>query len=88
MQTKDWSAVPSLPTAAGGGETVWVVPEKFFDQFGELLDIAPPLPGEEAMYGAQFRLLMACAKADPTIKAAITEAAIETENDVIKPFLQ
>lgn len=87
MKTKDWSAVPSFPTptAAGGGETVWVVPEKFFDQFGELLDIVPPLPGEEAMY-AQFRLLMAQAKANPAIKAALTEAAVETENQVIKPF--
>jgi hypothetical protein len=89
MKTKDWSAVPSFatPTAAGGGETVWVVPDKFFDQFGELLDIVPPLPGEEAMY-AQFRLLLAQAKADPALKAAITEAAVETENEVIKAFFQ
>jgi len=39
------------------------------------------------MYG-QFRLLMAQAKANPAIKAALTEAAVETESQVIKPFFE
>ena len=36
MKTKDWSAAPEIPgpKSEGGGETAWVVPEKFFDQLG------------------------------------------------------
>src|SRR5690606_24806143 len=35
MRTVDWSELPDIPGPAsdGGGETKWVVPEKFFDQF-------------------------------------------------------
>jgi hypothetical protein len=33
---------------ASGGETKWVIPEKFFDQFGEVLSTVDPLPGEQA----------------------------------------
>jgi hypothetical protein len=47
----------------------------------------PPLPGEEALY-AQFRQLMAAAKADPEIKKILVEAAVETEKDVIQKFFQ
>ena len=34
MKTKDWSKAPAIPgpKSEGGGETAWVVPEKFFDQ--------------------------------------------------------
>jgi hypothetical protein len=32
MKTKDWKSTPSFPAPAStGGETKWVVPEKFFD---------------------------------------------------------
>ena len=59
MKTIDWSELPEIPAPAqqGSGETKWVVPEKFFDQLPEVLDMVPPLPGEEALY-AQFRWLM------------------------------
>ena len=76
----DWSEAPTIPApnSEGGGETKWVVPEKFFDQFGEVLDTVPPLPGEEALYG-QFRVLMDAAARDPEIKKGLVEAAVETE---------
>ena len=87
MKTKDWSKVPSFPAPAGAGkgETKWVVPEKFFDQLTEVLQVVPPLPGEEAMYG-QFKSLLDAARKDPHIKATLTETAVAAENELIKPL--
>ena len=47
MKTKDWSKAPAIPgpKSEGGGETAWVVPEKFFDQLATVLDTVPPLAG-------------------------------------------
>ncbi|MCP3408405.1 DUF1254 domain-containing protein [Bradyrhizobium sp. CCGB01] len=88
MKTVEWSKLPNIPgPKSDGEETKWVVPEKFFDQFGEVLDIVGPLPGEEAMYG-QFRLLLDAASKDPELKKALVETAVETEQKVIKSFFQ
>jgi hypothetical protein len=90
MKTIAWSKAPNIPgpkANAGAGETKWVVPEKFFDQFPVVLESVPPLPGEEAQY-AQFRQLMAAAKADPGINDVLVEAAVETDKQVIQPFFQ
>jgi len=89
MKTMDWSKLPSLDMGGtgSGGETKWVVPEKFFDELGGVLDAVPPLPGEEAMY-ANFRALLAAAQANPEIKKAIIETAVETEAQAIKQFLR
>ena len=89
MKTMDWSKLGSLDMGGGGsgGETKWVVPEKFFDELGGVLDDVPPLPGEEALY-AQIRQLLAIAEKDPEIKKAITETAVETEEKVIRQFLR
>lgn len=88
MKTIEWKSVKPIPTPpsdTSAGETKWVVPEKFFDQFPEVLATVPPLPGEEALY-AQFRQLMNAAKADPEIKKLLVETAIETEKEVISKF--
>jgi hypothetical protein len=88
MKTTDWSKLPALPGPASdaeGGETKWVVPEKFFDELGGVLDTVAPLPGEDAMY-AQFRLLLNCAEKDDAIKKLLTVTAVATERDVIAPF--
>src|SRR5262245_12137522 len=88
MKTIEWAKVaniPAPPQDASSGETQWVVPEKFFDQFGEVLDNVDPLPGEQAMY-AQFRLLMALAAKYPDLKRLLVETAVETEEKVIHPF--
>lgn len=92
MKTIDWKGTPDIPAppsaeGAAGGETKWVVPEKFFDQLPQVLATVAPLPGEEAMY-AQFRQLMDIAAKDPGIKQALVEVAKETEESVIKPFFQ
>jgi hypothetical protein len=89
MKTKDWSRAPAIPgpKAEGGGETKWVVPEKFFDQLGTVLDLVPPLPGEEALYG-QFRELLATAAADPAIKKVLVETAVAAEQTLMGPFFE
>ena len=87
MKTIDWRKAPAIPgpKSGGDGETKWVLPEKFFDQLGIVLDSVPPLPGEEALYN-QFRVLLDVAAKDPDIKQALVETAVETEEQVIKPF--
>jgi len=91
MKTIAWKTTPDIPVpnadSASGGETKWVIPEKFFDQFPQVLATVPPLPGEEALY-AQFRQLMAVAAKDPAIKQALVEVAKETEESTIKPFFE
>lgn len=56
MNTVAWNKAPTIPSpkSDGGGKTKWVVPEKYFDELGKVLDMVPPLPREEALYG-QFR---------------------------------
>jgi hypothetical protein len=87
MKTKDWSKAPTIPgpKAAGGGETKWVIPEKFFDQLNVVLDEVPPLPGEEALY-SQFRVLLDAAAKDPAIKKVLVDTAVEAEKALIAPF--
>lgn len=92
MKTIAWNKVPVIKPpgqadSASAGETKWVIPEKFFDQFGEVLDTVPPLPGEEALYG-QFRSMMEVAKRDPEIKKVLVSTAVDTEKQVIDPFFE
>jgi hypothetical protein len=89
MKTVDYAALPHFPTPASsdGGETKWVIPEKFFDQLPAVLDDVPPLPGEEAMY-ANFRQLMNAAHADPALAKLLTDTAVASEKEIVQPFFQ
>lgn len=90
MKTLEWTKqadIPAPPQQGEGGETKWVIPEKFFDEFPQVLDMVPPLPGEEALY-AQFRWLMNLAAKDPNIKKTLIEEAIASEKEVIAPFFE
>jgi hypothetical protein len=88
MKTIEWGKAPNIPgPKSSGEETKWVIAEKFFDQFGEALDIVDPLPGEEAIYG-QFLLLLDAAAKDPELKKVLVATAIDTEEKVIKSFFQ
>jgi hypothetical protein len=88
MKTKDWKKTPAFPAPAGGaGETKWVIPEKFFDELPQVMKDIPPLPGEEALYRMMQSVLDAAAK-DPQIKATLTQTAIATEEEVIKPLFE
>ncbi|PZQ46886.1 MAG: hypothetical protein DI556_19180 [Rhodovulum sulfidophilum] len=90
-KTYVWADIPVVESPGGGSgdgtETRWVVPETFFDQFAQVLDMVPPQPGEEALY-AQFRWLMDIAAKDPGLKAAIVDEAAKAEAEVIDPFIQ
>jgi hypothetical protein len=83
-KTVEWNKAPTIPVpkpaggASAGGETRWVVPEKFFDDLGKVLDGVPPLPGEEALY-AQFRALLDAGAKDPAVKKLLVAAAVEAE---------
>lgn len=80
---KDWTAVPHFPSdQPTTEETRWVDPDTFFDELPAMLEKVPPLPGEESRY-AMIRALLAAAAADDGVAAAIREAAVETERDVI-----
>jgi hypothetical protein len=88
MKTVDYAAIPHFPTSdSGGGETKWVIPEKFFEQFPAVLDDLPPLPGEEAIY-ANFRQLMNAAHADPALAKLLTDTAIASEQEIVQPFFE
>jgi hypothetical protein len=66
MKTVDYAALPHFPApppSPGGGETKWVVPEKFFEVLPTVLDDVPPQPGEEAIY-ANLRQLINAARAE------------------------
>ncbi len=88
MKTKKWSELPNFPEPnSGGGETKWVVPEKFFDQLPTLLSTVAPLPGEEALYD-QFRALIEVANKNPEIKKVITDEVVELDKNLIHDFLK
>ncbi|MEN4397638.1 DUF1254 domain-containing protein [Mycolicibacterium senegalense] len=86
-KTTDWARLPKVPgpVSEGGGETTWVVPEKFFDELGPVLDQVSPFSGEEALYG-QFRSILDAAHTDPAIKQALIDTAVSAEKQVIAPF--
>lgn len=84
----DWSQLPRLPGQAGREEEVrWVFPEKFFDQLLDVLADAPPLPGEEARYGAVIALL-AAAKREPALMSAMVDEAKQAQAELVDPLLQ
>jgi len=88
MKVKDWNNMPKMPPQASGSEeSKWVFPEKFVDQLPAVLADAPPLPGEEARY-AQVLAVVAAGQADPKLKAAMTQAAAQAEEELVKPLFQ
>jgi hypothetical protein len=90
MKTIDYAALRHFPAPApssDGGETKWVVPEKFFEVFPTVLDNVPPLPGEEAIY-ANFRQLMNASHADPVVAKVLTDTAVVSEREIVLPFFE
>lgn len=90
MKTRDWRQAPKFPQAAAGegaAETRWVFPDRFVEQLPQVLDDAPPLPGEEARY-AQLRALINAAQNDPKLQAAIVDEATKAERELVAPLLQ
>jgi len=87
-KTKDWSQNRKYPsTSSGSAETKWVDPDKFAEQFPQILDEVPPLPGEEAMY-ANFRAVADAVAKDPKLKAAFQQAAANAEKQIATPLFE
>ena len=88
VKSVDWANVRKETSGAGGSaETVWVPTDTFVDVLPDVLDDAPPLPGEEARY-AQVLAVLAAAKNDPELKEAMTKAAAEADAQVVKPLFE
>jgi hypothetical protein len=88
MKNTDWSKLPNFPTPAGpGGETKWVVPEKFYDQLPGVMKLVAPLPGEEALY-AWIKSVFEAADKDPATKQALVEAFVAADKELIDPMFQ
>ncbi|KAF0811985.1 hypothetical protein IGB42_03527 [Andreprevotia sp. IGB-42] len=85
----DWAGIKHFPAqaSADGGETRWVDPNKFFDELPAVLKDARPLPGEAARY-AQVLAVLAAAKQDPALKAAMVDEATKAESELVSPLLQ
>src|SRR5215470_2120515 len=88
MKTKDWSTNRKYPSASSGQEeTKWVVPEKFPEEFPQVLNEVPPLPGEEALY-ANFRAVWEAATKDPKLMQALNQAAVSAEKEIAVPLFE
>jgi hypothetical protein len=88
MKSNDWANMPRVAAPPSGEEeTQWVSPETFVDELPLILADAPPLPGEEARY-AQVIAVLASAKSDPKLKAAMTDGAKEADEKLVKPLFQ
>jgi hypothetical protein len=88
MKTKDWKNSPSFPASPStGGETKWVIPEKFFDELPIVLKQVPPMPGEEALY-ATFQSVLDAAEKDPKLKQVLVQTAAASEKEVISPLFE
>jgi hypothetical protein len=89
VKTTDWSKLPHFPTPAGGagGETKWVVPEKYLDQLPGVMKLVPPLPGEELLYAWITSVLDAAAK-DPAVKKALVESFVAADKELVSPLFQ
>jgi len=88
MKTKDWSKLPNFPAPTStGGETKWVVPEKFYDQLPGVMKLVPPLPGEEALYAWINSVFVAAAK-DPATKEVLIASFVAADKELIAPLFQ
>ncbi len=86
-KTNDWSESPSFGEAATGGENNWVPPENFLAQLGDVLEMVPPLPGEEAMY-SQFEAMLAVAERDKRARSAVQAAIDDLNAHMVPGFLR
>jgi hypothetical protein len=86
MKTTDWKKTPAFPSPPStGGETKWVIPEKFFDELPVVMKQIPPIPGEESLY-MTFQTVLYAAAHDAKVKAILTQTAIAAEKELISPL--
>ena len=88
VKEKDWNEIIPLPwKKLDNEEWRWVKPASFFDTLPKVLDLCPPLPGEEAIY-ALLRSVLAAAREDRTLRDTLKEAAAEADETLVKPLLE
>ena len=88
MQEKDWNDILPLPwKKLANEEWRWVKPESFFDTLPNVLDLCPPLPGEEALY-ALLCSILAAAHEDRALRDTLNEAAAEADAALVAPLLE
>jgi len=88
MKRQDWRKLPVFPKRDdASGETRWVRPDVFFDQLPAVLDLAPPVAGEEARY-AQVLAVIAAAQKNPQLKQAMIDEAEKADRELVDPLLQ
>lgn len=88
-KTRDWTKArwyPNLGQVPGQGGKRFA-PEQFLDLLTEVLDEAPPLPGEEKLY-SQLRELLAQAAGDQSSRERLLKSFEETESDVMTQLFE
>jgi hypothetical protein len=87
-KTTDWSKTPTMPNpSTSQEETKWVVPEKYAEDFHNILDEVPPLPGEEAMV-SNFRAAWDAAAKDSKSMSALHNAVVDADKQIVTPLFQ
>jgi hypothetical protein len=86
LKTTDWKKTPAFPAPPStGGETKWVIPEKYFEELAIIFQQIPPMFGEESLY-MTFKSILDAAARDPKVKEILTQTAIAAERELISPL--
>jgi hypothetical protein len=86
MKSTDWNKLPHFPLPPGaGGETKWVVPEKYYEHLPGVMKLVPPLPGEESLYAWIQSVFDAAAK-DPATRQALIDSFVAADKELIDPL--
>jgi hypothetical protein len=88
-KVREWINAPRFPATASTtkGEPNGVVPELFFEQLPGVMNLVPPLPGEESLY-RQIRTVLDAAAKDPAVKKLLKETAIAAEKELVLPLFR
>jgi hypothetical protein len=88
MKEKNWHDIIPLPwKTLDNEEWRWVKPESFFETLPRVLDLCPPLPGEEALY-ALLGSVLGAAHEDQALHEILKEAAAEADATLVAPLLE
>jgi hypothetical protein len=88
VQPGSWADPRAYPQQEGAsGEIAFVFPERFAEQFSEVLREVPPRPGEEAMYEV-FHGLVEAIGADAELRRVFDAAAEAAETDLVTPLFE
>lgn len=86
-KVQDWSKQKWYPAIGRSTResSKFVSPRKFFDDLANVLDVVPPLPGEETLY-EQLAELMERKKTDTGLAELLSEYAEQLEQERIVPL--